>query len=197
MKRKIAALLLLAATAGFEPAQAKSKKPSVPEEFQTAKTVFVEARDARDITDIKLDPADRRAILDLQDGIQDWGRYTLSRSRVDADLILVVYKGGLTRDPSSTGTLGSPRSSIGHTPIQDPSDASQSSQNPNSTGGLTEQKDELRVYTLQPNGKLKGPLWHDEQLRGLESPNLILLQRLKEEVEKAYPTTPAKQQTTP
>ena len=197
MRRNFPAFALLLAIAGSAPATAKPKKPSVPEAFEAAHTVFVEARDAHDITDIWLDPDDRNAILDVQDGIQDWGRYTLSRSRRAADLILVVYKGRVVRDQPNSAAPGSLRLPVGHSPIQDPSDASQSGTHTGSPNGLTREKDQLWVYTIQSDGKLKGPIWRDEQELGLNGPNVLLLRRLKDEVEKAYPNAPAKQQTTP
>jgi hypothetical protein len=197
MRRNLPSFLLLLAITGSVSASAKPKKPSVPEAFETAHTVFVEARDDRDITDILLDPDDRSAILDVQDGIQDWGRYTLSRSRRDADLILVVYKGRVMRDQPNSGAPGSLRIPVGHSPMQDPSDASQGGTDPRSPDGLTQEKDQLWVYAIQSDGKLKGPIWRSEQERGLNSPNVLLLQRLKDEVEKAYPSPPAKQQPIP
>jgi hypothetical protein len=197
MRRSLPAFLLLLAIAASAPAIAKPKKPSVPEAFESARTVFVEARDERDITDMALDPDDRSAILDVQDGIQDWGRYTLSRSRRDADLILVVHKGRVMRDQSNTGAPGSLRLPAGHSPMPDPADASENGTNARSPDGLTQEKDQLWVYTIQPDGKLKGPIWRSEQERGLRGPNVLLLQRLKYEVEKAYPSAPAKQQAIP
>jgi hypothetical protein len=197
VRRNLPAFLLLLAIAASAPAIAKPKKPSVPEAFESARTVFVEARDDRDITDMALDPDDRSAILDVQDGIQDWGRYTLSRSRRDADLILVVYKGRVMRDQSNTGAPGSLRLPAGHSPMPDPADASENGTNARSPDGLTQEKDQLWVYTIQPDGKLKGPIWRSEQERGLRGPNVLLLQRLKYEVEKAYPSAPAKQQAIP
>jgi hypothetical protein len=197
MRRNLPVFALLLAIAGSAPAVAKPRKPFLPEAFETAHTVFVETRDGVDITDIRLDPDNRNAILDVQDGIQDWGRYTLSRSRRDANLILVVYKGRVVRDQPNSGTPGTLRIPVSHSPIQDPSDASQSGTNTNSPDGLTQEKDELRVYTIQSDGKLKGPIWRSEQERGLSGPNALLLRRLKDEVEKAYPSPPAKPQSTP
>ena len=197
MRRNLPAFVLLLAITGSAAAAGKPKKPSVPEAFETASSVFVEARDAQDITDISLDPDDRKAILDVQDGIQDWGRYTLSRSRPDADLILVVYKGRVVRDQPNSGPPGSLRLPVGHSPIQDPSDASQSGTNTSSPDGLTQEKDQLWVYTIRSDGKLKGPIWRGERERGLNGPNIPLLRTLKDEVEKAYPSAPAKQQPTP
>ncbi|WP_263352662.1 hypothetical protein [Acidicapsa acidisoli] len=197
MRRNSAVLLLLLVFAGLDSATAKSKKPSLPEAFETAHTVFVETRDGVDITDIRLDPDDRNAILDVQDGIQDWGRYTLSRSRRDADLILVVYKGRIVRDQPNSATPGTLRIPGGHSPIQDPADASQSGTGNPSPDGLREEKDQLWVYTIQSDGKLKGPIWRSEQERGLSGPNVMLLRRLKDEVEKSYPNAPPKPQPTP
>jgi len=197
MKRKLLVFLLLTAATGFGLAQGKSKKHSnVPEAFENAHSVFVETRDGGDITDIKLDPEDRNAVLDMQDSIQNWGRYSLSTSRHDADLVFVVYKGRLLRDRSPNGTLGNSGASVGHAPGLNPADASQS---PNGIGpnGYTQENDELRVYTIQADGKLKGPIWRSEQERGLKGPNCMLLQRLKAEVEKAYPSAPTKPQSTP
>jgi len=113
-----------------------------------------------------------------------------------------LYKGRLTRDPNNTtGTLGTPRGSsgpiIGHSPIQNPADASQASNDGTINDGFTQQKDELKVYTLDPNGKLKNLLWHNEQVRGLDTPNLILLQQLEIDIDKAYPTPSPTKQSTP
>jgi hypothetical protein len=198
MKHKPRIFLVLLVAAGF--ASAKPKHPSLPEVFETAKTVHVETLDTRDITDISLDPETRNAILDVQDAIQDWGRYSLSRSRRDADLIFVIYKGRLTRDPNDTPTLGIPRSSnspISHSPIQNPADASQGPNSSNSPDGFDRERDELKVYSLDANGKLKNLLWHNEQVRGFDAPNLILLQQLEREIDKAYPNPPATSQSNP
>jgi hypothetical protein len=197
MRRSLPAFVILLAIIASAPANAKPKKPSVPEAFGAAHTVFVEARDDRDITDISLDPDDRKAILDVQDGIQDWGRYTLSRSRLDADLILVVYKGRVVRDQPNSGAQGNMRLPGGRLPVQDPSDVTQNGTNSISPDGLTREKDQLLVYQIPSGGKLKDPIWRSEQERGLDAPSVLLLRRLKDEVEKAYPSAPAKQQSTP
>jgi len=197
MRRTLPVLLLFTVLAGSGTATAKPKKPSLSEAFETARTVFIETRDGRSILDLSLDQEERNAILDMQDAVQDWGRYSLSRSRRDADLILVLYKGRLRRDQPNLPATGGLRAPIGHSPVQDPSDASQSGTTNNSPDGLTQEKDELRVYTIQSDGKLKGPIWRGELERGLTGPNPLLLRRLKDEVEKSYPAQPAKPQSTP
>lgn len=198
MERKSVILLMLLVVAGF--ASAKPKHHGLPEVFETAKTVHVETLDERDITDISVDRQTRNAILDVQDAIQDWGRYSLSRSRHEADLILVIYKGRFRSNPNETPTLTSPRSSnspASRSPIQDPADASEGSNRSSSTDGLDVEKDELKVYTLGPNGKLKDLLWHNESARGLDAPNLMLLKQLEREIDRTYPHPPATSQSNP
>jgi hypothetical protein len=213
VKRKSAIFLLLLAAAAC--ACAKPKHPSLPQVFESAKTVHVETHDARDITDISLDHATRNAILDVQDGIEDWGRYSLSRDRSDADLIVVIYKGRLTRDSGNRIPFGTPRNTngpigsgpIGSSPIgsgpigagpnQNPGDASQGPNGSTSPDGLNQEKDELKVYTLDARGKLKNLLWHSEQVHGLNTPNLILLQQLESEIDEAYPKPRATSQPNP
>ena len=171
------------------------KKSSLPEIFGTAHTVFVETRDG-DITDLRLPPLDRAAILDMQDAIEKWGRYSLSRSRLDADLILVLHRGADAMTPTNGNFPGPARTPASQTPMQDPSDASQAS-GASSPYDRPPESDQLRVYILQSNGKLKSPIWSGELEHGLDSPNLLLLQRLKAEVEKAYPSTPPSKSSTP
>ena len=197
MNRNRAILSLLSAVAILWPVLAHAKKhPNVPEEFESAKTVFVETQEG-DITDLNLDREDRKAILDIQDGFEKWGRYSLSRSRLDADLIVVLRKGRVWRDPSSNSTLPGSRTPSARPPLQNPADASTGPDGSTSQDGFRREKDRLGIYTLQSNGKLKGPIWSDEVDRGLESPGILLLQRLKSDVEKAYPGAPAKKQSTP
>ena len=198
MKRKSAVFLMLLVAAGF--ASAKPKHHGLPEAFETARTVHVETLDARDITDISLDRQTRNAILDVQDAIQDWGRYSLSRSRHEADLILVLYKGHLRSNTSETPTLTIPRSSnspVNRNPVQNPADASEASNGSSSSEGLDLEKDELKVYTLDSSGKLKEILWHNESARGLDAPNLMLLKQLEHEIDRTYPHVPATSQSNP
>jgi hypothetical protein len=198
MKLRPAICLVLLVLAGF--ASAKPKHNSLPEVFETAKTVHVETLDARDITDITLDPEIRETILDVQDAIQHWGRYSLSRSRHEADLILVVYKGRLRSGSDDTPTLSIPRSSnipVNRGPVQNPSDASQGQNGSNPQDSFNLERDDLKVYAPNPDGKLKGVLWHRELDRGLDAPNLILLRQLEHEIDKAYPNPPAASSSNP
>jgi hypothetical protein len=176
--------------AAFSANQAQAKKPGLAIEFQTAKTIFVETHGG-DITNLRLNPEDRNAILDTHEGIESWGRYELSRSRHDADLIFVVLKGHETRDTPTSSLPSASRNAPSRSTIPDASDASQRNPNDPSPDGFKQEQDKLEVYILQPNNKLKGPIWRGEMPRGLDSPARLLLQRLKSEVEKAYPQKPA------
>ncbi len=181
------------------------KRSVVPEEFGTAKTVFVET-EGGDITNLRLASEDRQAILDTQDAIEAWGRYSLSRSRLDADLIVVIRKGREwpdTANPNSpigsgstTARLPGQRTPLQGAGSQGPIAQGHGAQNPadasNSDGTTTEagrrrEKDQLRIYTRDPSNKLRGPLWRDEQDRGLDPARPILLDRLRLEIDKAFP----------
>ncbi len=193
------ALLLLAPL----PASAK-KKPALPEVFSTAQTIFVEYKDG-DITNLNLDRDQRDTILNVQDAIQDWGRYSLARSRRSADMVLVVFKGRLDNRPLSSPLPGTTRTSPGaRSPLADPSQAGNSTLNdcndpssPTATSNpndpdcrFSRQKDEIRVYTLKPDGKYAGLLWSSSQQDGLNPPTLQLFRQLKNAVESSYPPPP-------
>jgi hypothetical protein len=193
MFRKLQVLLLM--TVGCASTLwGKPKKPALPEQFEKAQTVFVESRNG-DITDLRLDRDQRDAILDVQDGMRDWGRYSLASSRIDADLVLVVYRGRYFHERTFPSTVPGAGTGAGRSPIQNPADASQNS--PTDAAGTGREQDELRVYTFGQDGKLKGPIWRSQMDNGLLAPNLFLLQQLKREVEKAYPNSPATQPKTP
>lgn len=193
MFRKLQVLLVIA-VASASTLLAKPKKPGLPEQFEKAQSVFVESRNG-DLTDLRLDRDQRDAILDMQDGIRDWGRYSLASSRIDADLIVVVYRGQFVHERAFPNALPGAGAGSGRSPIQNPADASQAS--PTDAAGTGREKDELRVYTFGQDGKLKGPIWRSQMDNGLLAPNLFLLQQLKYDVQKAYPNPPATQSATP
>jgi hypothetical protein len=47
--------------------------------------------------------------------------------------------------------------------------------------------DMLAVYFVDPSGKLNGPIWEHSLKGGLDAPALPLFERIKHEVETAYP----------
>jgi hypothetical protein len=54
--------------------------------------VYVEAWDG-DFFNPHLLPEDRKAILDVQNALQDWNRYLVTVKRRDAEILVVVRKG--------------------------------------------------------------------------------------------------------
>ena len=159
---------------------AAEKQP--PAAFKSAMFVYVQAEDG-DATRSKLSPADRMAISDVQDGLRDWNRYTLTTSEADADLIFVVRKGRLDSLPGSGGVpFGSP---LPRVPIGRPGS------NPQDPGtGMGEQEDTLRVYMRSAEGRRGNLIWKSQAPDGLEGPDVPLLLQLRKAVEIAYPDPP-------
>ncbi len=183
----------------FSLANAKTKKLQVPEVFQTAHSVYVESIDG-EISRPGLNHADHQAILQVQEALREWNRYTLAPSRDKADMIIVVRKGHNVGDQDHLG-LGL------HPPMPQPGalqpgqqatmQARPIDQNASvGTGGDDiAMQDLLRVYTLNEKGKLKGPVWAREMDSGLEGPSVRLLLELKSAVEITYPRDAAPQST--
>lgn len=169
--------------------QAKSKKPSVPAVFGQAKFVYVEAVDGQEF-DPNLNPYDRIAIADVRDALDNWKRYTLTTSRSEADVVILVRKGrmaganeGITPHrsqlPGSGGQIGQPgqQGSIG---------------GGGEMGAEADPPDDFfEVCQVSADGKLSGPLWEQSMPNGLDAPRVMLLERFEEAVDKAYPPQPA------
>jgi hypothetical protein len=45
----------------------------------------------------------------------------------------------------------------------------------------------LSVFIVSPSGSLSGPIWSQSMKGGLDMPAMLLLQRIKHDVEAAYP----------
>jgi hypothetical protein len=184
-------------------AQSKPKKSNVSAIFENARYVYVESMEG-DIFKPGLYPEDRQAILDVQDRLSDWKRYTLTDRREHADLVFVLRKGRIVgqRDHVAVGPpTRSPQPGIG-----DPGQASQSPTQGRGSGPLGQggielgaeaetgpRADILRVYTLNPDGKLLGPIWSRDMEDGLDAPSVPLVQQLRSAVDKAYPPEAAQQ----
>jgi hypothetical protein len=188
--------LLLLALAAFDSAQIKAKKHSdVSAVFANAKYVYVEAQ-AGDVMRPGLYPEDRQAIADVQDGLQDWNRYTLATSRKQADLVFIVRKGRAAGVQTQVGVPAAPRPQGSQGP---PTQSRQPGQTPDDEGvgagaEVGPSDDMLQVYTTNPDGKLIGPIWNREMRDGLDGPQVMLLRQLRVAVEKTYPGQPAPKQ---
>ena len=194
MKLRTRVALLLLFVAPFAVAQQKSKKHSdLPAVFSNARYVYVEAEDG-DIMRPGLYPEDRDAISDVQQGIRDWNRYAVAVNREDADLIFIVRKGRIAGAQGRIGVSGgSPRQPGAPFPGSDPRQDGIGT-TVGAAGEVGPPDDLLRVYTQTPDGKLTGPLWSREMKNGLDAPSVLLLQQLKQTVERAYPPVPPSSQ---
>src|SRR5258708_3996421 len=63
-----------------------------PAAFKSAQFVYVQAEGGDDGSQ-RLYAPDRAAISDVEDGLREWNRYSLTTNPSDADLIFVVHKG--------------------------------------------------------------------------------------------------------
>lgn len=188
----LAVVLLLAST--FAPAQKKAKKPIVPEIFDHARYVYVQAVDGEEFNP-NLEPADRIAIADVRDALHKWGRYIFTVNRNQAELVFVVRKGRLASAEAS-GTVGNG----GPYPTAGGQSAGRQQRGMGTgfgVGGEVGPPDDLlQVCQINADGKLSGPLWMRSYAGGLDAPRLLLFAQFKGDVEKAYPvaqnTPPAK-----
>ncbi|MGO9435717.1 MAG: hypothetical protein ACLP00_15680 [Terracidiphilus sp.] len=127
----------------------------------------------------------------MQDGIQDWNRYTLVTERKQADLVFILRKGRTVGESSRVGFPGGVQR-----PQGSPTQSRQPGQAPDYDGigvgtDVGPIDDTLRVYTTNPDGRLIGPVWNREMKDGLDGPDVLLLRQLRVAVEKAYPMQPA------
>jgi hypothetical protein len=145
-------------------------KNNFPALITNAKYVFVTTYFGDDLADSRLRPADRQAVANVQDAIRDWGLYTIVYERRNADLILLVRKGGVAEVRQGVGIhAGSTR--------------------PTSVGPITDADagdplDMLAVYDAS-RGIDTAPLWRDRIDDGLDAPQVRLVKELREKVEAA------------
>jgi hypothetical protein len=187
VERAVALLLLVLPIAAL----GKNKKNDLPAVFGNATYVYVESEDG-DALKPGLYPDDRRAIADVQDALHDWNRYKLTMRRSQAELVLVVRKGRIANGRIGVNVPGGAPLPSGQAPGQGPGHG------PGSAGGgpgvgvgaeAGPEDDMLRVYTLDPDGKLIGPIWNRSEPEGLAAPQLGLFRQLKSAVERAYPAS--------
>jgi hypothetical protein len=187
MKSLKAAVLVLALLSTCAQAEKKPKKPSLPEVFEQAHLVYVQAVDGAEF-DANVPAADRMAIAAVRDAISAWGRYTITPERGKADLVIFVRKGrpGEGRPAASITALQDPHMGGGaDTAAPDASRAQGSGMGGGGGAGMGD--DLLKVCPLNPDGKPGKDLWSRTLAGGLDAPRLLLFAQLKEAVEKAYP----------
>jgi hypothetical protein len=192
LRTVLATLLLLSANLSLSGAQpsAIQTQTDLPKIFDTARYVYVQADDGDRLSG-GITPYERQAIYNVEKQLRAWNRYTLTLSRKDADLVLVVHKSAL--GSSNVPVVVAPQRQPGRSPYpRDPSDPSDPSNSPQPGGpGLGAEAgspdDELSVHILDGSGSLGAPIWHEAAKNGLSSPSMTLFKHLKQDVEEAYP----------
>jgi hypothetical protein len=187
---KVAGILALVLLSTLALAQNQNRKKTVPAIFDHARYVWVESMDG-DIFTPTLLPADRRAIVDVQNALQKWGRYVLCGYRKDADLIFVVRTGRVAEGKTGV-SVGNP----GSVPPHNPNSGQQ--QHPVGTapdpmgtevmlgGAVGPPNDLLQVF--RGNNRESGTqVWLRTEKDGLESPDVPLFQQLKKAIDHDYP----------
>jgi hypothetical protein len=183
--KRVALFLLLLPT--LLAAQAK-KKHTVPAAFSNARYAWVETIDERDAFSPGIFPDDRQAIVDVEDALRDWNRYSITTSRSQAELVFVVRKGRLA-SATLGGTVG-----VGTAqpyPGQRPTAGTGGTSRGASVGTEAGAPDDLlEVHLLNSDGTLGAQLWTRSFEDGLQAPQVALIAQLKKAVEHDYPMNP-------
>ncbi|HEY4962035.1 MAG TPA: hypothetical protein VII29_14335 [Terriglobales bacterium] len=167
MRRSVSRLLLMISLAGL--AFASGYKP-LPKLVVHARYVLVTTYAGDDLTNPKMMPDDRQAVIDVQDAIKKWGRYALAYRAQDADLILLVRKGHIAESMPGMriGAGSNTKPSIG---AEAPTD-------------FGDPRDMLALYDAA-NGIDSAPLWRDSAKDGLTPPQMSLVADLRKAVDAA------------
>jgi hypothetical protein len=140
--------------------QSKPKKSAtLPDFFLNATYVYVEAYDGNEY-DPRLLPEDRKAIADVADAVQKWGRYHLTLRREEADILIQVRKGRLA---SAQGRVGVSVGTVPNGGQLPPSSRTETSTNVGAGVEAGPPNDLLWVYTVDPKGNLSGPYWRKSE----------------------------------
>jgi len=190
MKSLKVAVLVLALLPTLAQAEKKPKKPSLPEVFEQAHLVYVQAVDGSEF-DSNVPAADRMAIAAVRDAMKAWGRYTITPEREKAELVIFVRKGrpGEGRPAASISALQDPHMGGGADTTAPDSSRAQMPGMGGGGGGAGVGDDLLKVCLLNPDGKPGSAVWNRTLTGGLDAPRLLLFAQFKEAVEKAYPNT--------
>ncbi len=142
---------------------------TLPKQVVHARYVLVTTYFGENLANARVSPEDRQAVVDVQEAIRKWGRYTLVYEKENADLILLVRKGRLAEAQEGAGIhIGSTRPS--------PSVGSIT----NVDGG--DPRDMLAVYNAA-QGIDTSPIWRGVQSGGLSMPDLPLVKEFRAKVE--------------
>lgn len=167
MRRRALPLLLLCGSAAI--AFGQSYQP-LPKLVVHAHYVLVTTNTGDDLTNPHVMPDDRQAVLNVQNAIKKWGRYALAYREKDADLILLVRKGRVAESQPGIrfGAGSTMKPNVG---ADAPTD-------------MGDRRDMLALYDAS-KGIDSAPLWRELMEDGLNSPQVDLVQDLREAVDAA------------
>jgi hypothetical protein len=213
--RKIVIVVLLAMGGAVATAPAKTKKePSLSKLFCHARFAYVETYEGDLNPNIARQyPSDYDAATGVEQRLQQWGRYSLTQTEQQADLVFVVWKarpegnrlpgqptqmppisvpqipdpgtGQTPGNPQGTPgqSPGNPRGTPGQPPGGGPDGAGVSHGGPGA--GVYPTNDQLAVYLPQSDENQQAPLWKKTEKDGLSEPRMTLFGELADAVDDA------------
>ena len=153
-----------------------AKKKPFPKIITNAKYVYITTYEGGDQTSPRLTQADQQAIHNLRDALRQWGYFTETIQRDQADLIFRVRKGGnYAKAGVNVGGGSTPDRDSGPATVGVGGDAQ---------ADVGTAQDVLEVYDAK-SGTNTSPLWRGMEMNGLEPPGMDLLRDLRKQVEES------------
>jgi hypothetical protein len=181
MRLAVALSLLLVSVVALSSGQSTSKKHAPSAMLASAQYVFVEPYSGSDTPTATVDPhvsaEDREAVGNVQNAILQWGQYKLATRHSEADLIVFIRKGRLASANGGVHVHVGTSNPAPGTPSKTDADAA-----PLGGAEVDPDQDIFWVYSLDPDGKLTGPIWQKTLKDGLDAPQLVLFEKFKEAV---------------
>jgi hypothetical protein len=183
-------------------AGSKSKKPQPPAILASAQYIFVEPYSSTDTPEATLDThasaEDRQAVADVENAIIQWQHFKLANRRSEADLVILLRKGRIASANAGVHV----HVGTGGTTSRDPSQTDGPAVTGLAGAEVGPNQDIFWVYSLAPDGKLTGPIWQKSLMEGLDTPQIVLFEKFKDDVAasialQAKNQTSARKKTTP
>jgi len=153
-----------------------AKKKPFPKIITNAKYVYITTYEGSNETSPRLTQADLQAINGLREALRQWGYYTETIHRDQADLIFRIRKGGTSaKVGGDIGGVSGPDRGMGPAATGVGTDAQ---------GNIGPPEDMLEIYDAKV-GTNTAPLWRGMEADGLEPPRMGLLQDLRKQVEES------------
>lgn len=181
MKRLIGAVAFLVV---FSSALFSATKQSVPKSLVVARYAMVTSYYGNRVADPNVPSDDRQAIADVENAIQQWGKYRLVFRPKNADIIVLVRKGRTAmvtpRVHTGTGVGIDPRNGSGDARIGGGNNS------PGVGVGVEagSSDDIIAVYDAL-HGIDSTPLWRKTMRNGLVPPDMKLVKEFRRVLEEA------------